>query len=694
MNELRRLLKENDRRLAANAAPFDPVSGKGSVGERELFFVEGLWPGQVWLPSQMMAEREVAAILAAGSCDAYIRDILRLTPTEGRRREVRDRFERLRILHDFPYWATSYAMIKRKGGGEDVPFILNRPQRRLVETLETERVAGRPIRLILLKARQWGGSTCCQLYMAWLQLVHSPGLNSLIIAHQTMGSDEIKDMFDRLISSYPLWLLHEPGARWKPNEKKLVGVGRSGAVFKVPQRNCKVKVGTAERPDSCRGGDYNLVHCSEIGVWKATQGKTPEQIVRSACSGILLEPMTMIVYESTANGTGNYFQREYEAARRGESQFRPLFVSWFEIDQYTLPLEDRETFGRRLLENRLQEEAPSDRCEPGRYLWWLWERGATLEAIAWYETERRKYSSHGMMASEYPSDDIEAFVNSGARVFDLYAVERLRGACRAPRLTGEAVGDFPEGERSLKSVRFERDSAGSLWVWQLPDGVPAADRYLAVVDVGGRSAKADWSVIVVFDRLMMADGGRPVVVAQWRGHCDIDLLAWKAARIAALYDNALLVVESNTMETREAWRMVEGDQSEFILSQIKRAYPNLYARRRREEEIREGRPLRYGFHTNVSTKPMIISSLVRIVREGLYVERDARCLDELMVYERRPDGSYGAVSGHHDDLVMTRAIGLHICFHELPLPRLLEDTPKTSRHSLRHPVSGTESTLF
>ena len=192
----------------------------------------------------------------------------------------------------------------------------------------------------------------------------------------------------------------------------------------------------------------------------------------------------------------------------------------------------------------------------------------------------------------------------------------------------------------------------------------------------------------------MADGGRPVVVAQWRGHCDIDLLAWKAARIASLYDNALLVVESNTMETREAWRMVEGDQSEFILSQIKRAYPNLYARRRREEEIREGRPLRYGFHTNVSTKPMIISSLVRIVREGLYVERDARCLDELMVYERRPDGSYGAVSGHHDDLVMTRAIGLHICFHELPLPRLLEDTPKTSRHSLRHPVSGTESTLF
>ena len=47
-------------------------------------------------------------------------------------------------------------------------------------------------------------------------------------------------------------------------------VGRSGAIYRVPSRNCKIKIGTAERPDSCRGGDYNLVHCSEVGIWKKT----------------------------------------------------------------------------------------------------------------------------------------------------------------------------------------------------------------------------------------------------------------------------------------------------------------------------------------------------------------------------------------------------------------------------------------
>ena len=57
-------------------------------------------------------------------------------------------------------------------------------------------------------------------------------------------------------------------------------------------------------------------------------------IVRSACSGVLLKPYTMIVYESTANGSGNFFQYEYDAAKAHESQFDALFISWFDIDTY------------------------------------------------------------------------------------------------------------------------------------------------------------------------------------------------------------------------------------------------------------------------------------------------------------------------------------------------------------------------
>ena len=115
--------------------------------------------------------------------------------------------------------------------------------------------------------------------------------------------------------------------------------------------------------------------------------------------------------------------------------------------------------------------------------------------------------------------------------------------------------DGDEGEDALSNLRFRADRQGLLSIWAMPEtfeGYEVVNRYLTVVDVGGRSNKADWSVIVVFDRLSMIDGSEPPsVVAQWYGHCDIDQLAWRAAQIAAFYDNSYLVIESNTLETHD-----------------------------------------------------------------------------------------------------------------------------------------------
>ena len=716
---VRQILEENQRRNAEVYARFDPISGFGSVGERVKVVIEDFPIRTQYLPVEMMKVPLVRQLIKAGTVKAFVE---RLGTTEedyeNDRLKVISQFVRIRNKHDFPFWAATFVYIKNKGGGEDVLFRLTRPQRRFVARLEKRRKAGKPIRIVLLKARQWGGSTTSQLYMAWLQLVHKVGLNSLIIAHQGAGSDEIKDMFDRMIKNYPVDMLHKLGETYNENEPKLVGVGKSGSIHRVPQRNCKIKIGTAERPDSCRGGDYNLVHLSEVGLWKATDGKKPEDIVRSACSGVLLRPFTMIVYESTANGTGNFFQKEYDDAKSGKSQFEAMFVSWFDIEQYSLPIDDVEAFAEKLYLNRENDNVPSTREECGKYLWWLWEQGATLEAIHWYIQERAKYTDHGLMASEFPSDDVEAFVHSGARVFDKYKVEKMRPSCRPPRYVGEVYADEDEGQKALQNIRFSEDKQGLLHIWEMPeplckreengihscssecsqwktccqidDNEIVTDRYLTVVDVGGRSSKADFSVILVLDRLFMAEGDKPTVVAQWYGHIDIDLLAWKAAQIAAFYDNSLLVIESNTLETHDKERQVDGDQSQFILNQIKDIYPNLYARRQSEEAIREGLPVNYGFHTNISTKPMIISTLVKVIRENLYTERDERCLDEYLCYEKKPNGAFGAINGKHDDLLMTRAIGLHICLFEMEIPRFV---PRRGRYITKKKKAVSAATI-
>lgn len=686
-----KILQENERRRAIVFAPFNPITGEGSIGQRVAFTVSDYPIPTQYLPVEMMDEPFVKSLSKAGSVDAFIRDALMFPVTDEARDKVVEEFIRIRQKHDYPFWAAMFAYIKRKGGGTDVLFRLNRPQRKLIKRLEKMRKAGKPIRLILLKARQWGGSTAIQIYMAWLQLVHEVGLNSLIIAHQGTGSDEIKDMFDRMIKSYPVEMLHELGDAYAPNEPKMVGVGKSGNIFRVPQRNCKIKIGTAERPNSCRGGDYNLVHLSEVALWKETDGKKPEDIVRSACSGILLRPYTMIVYESTPNGVGNFFHKEYLAAKKGLSQFEAMFVAWFEIEQYELPFEneaEKYEFAKKLFANRRNEEIKSDREEPCTYLWRLWEKGATLEAIHWYVSERSKYTNHGDMASEYPSDDIEAFTYSGRKVFSSEDVEQFRPACRAPRWIGEIYGSADEGEKAIEGLRFKKEADGRLFMWhdvERSDIEEVTDRYLVVVDVcKGHTKNADFADILVIDRLFMMDGEPPVVAAEWHGHIDMDKLAWKATQVAAYYNNALLVIESNTLETNNT-----KGEAEYILTLIHEVYGRqLYARKQSAEDIRQGLPKKYGYHTNPLTKKVVIYNLKVVIRERLYIEREEACLDEYLTYVETENNVFEAMEGYHDDRLMTRAIGMQVCYHEMELPRIVKKINNINAGLVQVPVSA------
>lgn len=56
----------------------------------------------------------------------------------------------------------------------------------------------------------------------------------------------------------------------------------------------------------------------------------------------------------------------------------------------------------------------------------------------------------------------------------------------------------------------------------------------------------------------------------------------------------------------------------------------------------------------------LVTQMTKRLREILYIERDKRALDEIEWYELKPDGSYGAVEGKHDDIYMSRAIALKV----------------------------------
>ena len=211
------------------------------------------------------------------------------------------------------------------------------------------------------------------------------------------------------------------------------------------------------------------------------------------------------------------------------------------------------------------------------------------------------------------------------------------------------------------------------------------DRYLVVVDVcKGHTKNADYADILVLDRLYMMDGEPPVVAAEWHGHIDMDRLAWKAAQVAEYYNHALLVIESNTLETNNT-----KGEAEYILTLIADVYDNLYARKQSAEDIRQGLPKKYGYHTNVLTKKVVILNLQVAVREHLYIEHESECLDEFITYVETDKGGYEAMEGYHDDRLMTRAIGLQVCFHEMDLPRVV----KHDRFKVTTPKVVSEATI-
>ena len=490
--DIKKVVSENAKRLAKVKSVYQPHIGEGGYGERIAFHIPDSPIPLQYIPKAMEEVELVQLLRRYGSIKKFITEHLKVKPTDSVVDEVWKHWIKIRIKYDFEFWSVMFVRIKNKMGDSDIAFKLNAPQRRLLGELEEMRLADKPIRIILLKARQWGGSTLVQIYMAWIQLVHRKSWNSVICAHLKDSALNIKGMYTKLLENYPSWLLDsEEPIKFQPFE-------RMANTSIISATKSKITIGSAESPESVRGTDAVMAHLSEVAFWNSTQRKTPESMVRSVCGSVALLPLSVIVMESTANGTGNYFHKECMRAKRGESDKKFVFVPWFEIEIYSKPVANHKEFAESL----------------SKYEWGLWNKGATLEAIAWYREKRKEYSEHADMMAEYPSDDIEAFNYSGEKVFSHTSVERLRKECCEPKYVGDIYGRSDRGKEALTDVRFIEESGGELRLWEMPDKENLFSmRYITVVDIGGRSNKADYSVIVVFDRYWMLHGGVPEVVS-------------------------------------------------------------------------------------------------------------------------------------------------------------------------------------
>lgn len=305
-----------------------------------------------------------------------------------------------------------------------------------------------------------------------------------------------------------------------------------------------------------------------------------------------IEPVTdiggQVIGLSTANGVGNTFHDLWLRAASGSSSFKPMFFSW-----------------------RAVPERDED----------------------WYEQKKRDMQVW-QLHQEYPDNPEEAFIKSGAMVFDPEVLDYIRDhLLRPPAYRGRLhvqLGDY----------NFRNDEYGPLSIWEMPEKEAV---YAIGADVAEGLEHGDYSSAHVI-KVEKNDEGHWSdyrVVAHWHGHIEPDRFAEVLHELGMFYNHALIGCEANnhglTVNTDLAKRL---------------GYSRLY-RERRQDHRRKDRTQRLGWWTDKKSKPILIDDLIRSLREGLGLP-DRGTLDELYTFVN--DGKGGMNGSPHDDRVISLGI--------------------------------------
>lgn len=683
MEWIDKILIENAKRIHNLNSEYDPVTGLNCYGERvRLEIADAPFP-LLYLPERMIQEPLVRELKKHGSIEKMYRaNRLHFDDEELRRCWVD--FCEIRIQYDPEYYFRMYEVIEDGVSGGLIPFVMNRAQRKFHAIVMDDLLNDRPVRIITLKARQHGISTYIQMLFSWIQKVKKRRWNSVVCAHINDAAKNIRGMYTRSME----YMIPVGGIKYT-----ISNFDGTLNIKEIKERGCRITVGSSEKPDSVRSQNSKLAHFSEVAFYPDTDKKKTSSLISSIIGPMKLAPWTIVFYESTANGLGGYFETEYSKSKNGESAYTSVFLPWFYNPSYSEPIiNDYFGFNGKRKKGDIRGFIRS----MNEYELNLFNNNkeVTIEKLNWYRAKAGEMSSSSEMKQEYPSDDIEAFQDSGRPAFRSEDIEGLRGDCTDPKWIGDLVGDevpqianiepskrkailsnihFIEDKEAMEALKSSdpklkiRKTQNKLKVWRLPSSLNVRNRYLVIFDPQkGISDRADWGVIAVIDRLPMMSGEKPEIVAQFKGHIDKDVSIWIAVQIAKFYNDALLVVESNTYDSD-----IKEDDSELIFETIKSYYTNLYTRTS-ADKVREGFPIKWGFNTNRSTKPMIVTNFVSILREKGYVERDWEALDEARTYEQKENGSYGAKPGRHDDILMTRMIGVYVAY-TMPIPEVEEE---------------------
>lgn len=524
-----------------------------------------------------------------------------------------------RLAGDFEWACRHVYRVLDVATGTYVPFEWRPAQRYLIDRILKLWVEGKPVRLALLKSRQFGGSTLIQLFLYWLATTRR-GQRMLTVSHTLESAETLIGISRKALELTPEWL--RPAVRYNSTDriefdypdKKRRGSGLCSTLVIESAGSGKLAFGEAGKSGFKRGSAFNGMHLSEVAFW-------PDQVrlLDSLLSTVPYKPGTIVILESTPNMRGDAWWRTVRRAREGLSEFEFVFVPWlYDTQCVTHDVKHVEKVDMGDLSTREK---------------WLAEAyGATREQLAWrrfkIDSEQFRGDADAFNA-EYAEDPESCFMTTGNSVF-AGVLTKMEMSRTAPKVVGDLAGEPPE---------MVENRHGLLRVYEWPE---VGKRYAGGVDVSeGLRASADKSAIVVVNEM-----GR--VAAVWSGRTTPTELAYRVRDLGVWYNRCMMAIERNAAGVSTVEKCLE-------------IYPVLFT-----ELIPNGmgkRVARVGWKTTPASKGILIGR----IRQQSHVStefdpgvRDEELLGEVATFVLHKNGEMGATDGSTDDLVIAYGIALFV----------------------------------
>lgn len=288
--------------------------------------------------------------------------------------------QRQRLKDDFPFYSRNCLVIRSKAA-ETVNLILNKAQLHIHNAIEEQRQRTGKVRAIILKGRQQGASTYIQGRFTW-RTTHNKGVRAFILTHEDDATQNLFSMGKRYYDNLPTFVKPSISAS---NAKEL----------HFDKLDSGYKVGTAGNKSVGRSQTNQFFHGSEVAFWP-----NAAEHAKGILQTIPDMPGTEIIYESTANGLGNFFHQQWKLAEAGLSDFIAVFVPWFWQEEYRKELP--KDFHKTDVEQELAEQYDLD----DNQVYFMRQKIVELSADG---TNGEK-----AFKQEYPMNASEAFQVSGS----------------------------------------------------------------------------------------------------------------------------------------------------------------------------------------------------------------------------------------------------------------------------------------